>query len=74
MIVTKQETQAAIIEIQKLTEWSLNQVARHADLNTSTVTRLVNGQSRPSMETRFKLDKLLKRMRRRQVFRDKQGD
>ena len=65
MIETKKETQDAILEIQKITEWSLNQVARQADLNTSTVTRLVNGQSRPSMETRFKLDKLLKRMKRR---------
>ena len=67
MILTKLETQDAIQEIQKLDEWSLNQVARHAELNTSTVTRLVNGQSRPSMETRHKLDKLLRRMRRRSV-------
>ena len=70
MIVTKIETQEAITEIQELTEWSLNQVARHADLNTSTVTRLINGQSAPSMETRFKLDRLLKRMRKRAAFRE----
>ena len=67
MIETKQETQAAITEIQTLTGWSLSEVARKADLSIPAVTRLVNGQSRPSMETRHKLDKLLRRMRRRSV-------
>ena len=65
MIETKKETQAAIEEIQKLTDWSLSEIARKADLSIPAVTRLVNGQTRPAMETRHKLDKLLKRMRRR---------
>ncbi len=69
MILTKQETQDAIAEIQEITGWSLNQVAQFADLTASTITRLAHGQTSPSMETRFKLDALLKRMKRRKINR-----
>ena len=65
MLITRKETQEAILEIQKLTEWSLHEVAQLSDLDPSTVTRLAHGQSRPSMETRHKIDKLLRRARRR---------
>lgn len=67
MIETRQETQAAINEIQTLTGWSLSEIARKADLSIPAVTRLVKGQTRPAMETRHKLNKLLMRMRRRAV-------
>ena len=71
MLITRKETQEAILEIQKLTEWSLHEVAQLSDLDPSTVTRLAHGQSRPSFETRHKINVLLKRMRRRQVNKEK---
>ena len=81
MFLTKTEKQEKvqkdIQELVRITEWSLNQIARHADLNTSTVTRLVNGQSIPSMETSVKLSALLRRMRRvenaaRKIFKGRE--
>jgi transcriptional regulator with XRE-family HTH domain len=65
MIETKKEAQAAVVEIQELTGWSLSGTARKADLSIPVITRLMNDESMPTMETRFKLDKLLKRMRKR---------
>ncbi len=81
MFLTKTEKQEKvqkdIQELVRITEWSLNQIARHADLNTSTVTRLVNGQSIPRMETSVKLSALLRRMRRvenaaRKIFKGRE--
>ena len=71
MILTKQETQAAIAELQILTDWKLSRIAKHADLHPATVIRLYNGQSIPSESTCEKLDALLRRMRRRHVNRSK---
>ena len=71
MFLTPKETEAAIHEIQDLTGYSFNEIARETELSVPTITRLAHGQSRPTLETRHKINVLLKRMRRRAVNRER---